>query len=374
MQRTIDDELRDLERRAAAIPFFALVNRLARLLPGTALVGGVGAPSAEPIRFRHDVRLVFHRSDVSELQIVRTGARLAVEMTTAFLGIVGSVSPLANYFSEDILRAESSDDHTLRDFYDVFHHRLIGFVYLAQRRAAPWCQIRTDGADRTSARCLALVGQLPRFREEPPPEPSIEGHDDSPLPSRRTEIGQARAPLSIRQELALCRTFVRHSGGRDGLEAALALAFPDVPMTVVDFLARDIRLDDSERTQVGVDNATLGGGARLGRHLPAQTGLLRVLVGPVDRATYEAFLPGGPSYPKLAQIVGSLTGGMLDCDAEIEIRCGDEPRARLGSAHGTRLGVTALVGRPRVDRAVRVRVSVSGGAAERAVFLAAPQS
>jgi type VI secretion system protein ImpH len=278
-------------------------------------------------------------------------------MTTAFLGVIGSVSPLANYFSEDILKAETLDDRSLRDFYDLFHHRLIAFVYLAHRRAAPWCEMRLDATDRTSARALAIVGRMPRVQAFGDAQPQ----------------GRPPSPLGVRQEFALARTFARCSAGRDRLEATLAMAFPGVPMTLLDFLARDVLLAEGARTQLGVYNSTLGRGARLGRHLPLQTGLLRVLVGPVDRETYEAFMPGGPEFPRLSQIVASLTGGMLDCEAEIEIRCGEEPRARLGASHGTRLGLTALVGRPRVDRAVRVRVSVNGGVSARAEFLAASQ-
>jgi type VI secretion system protein ImpH len=352
--------LEGLEARAPGIPFFSLVSHLARVVPG--VIGGV-VVADERVRFRHDTQLVFHANDISALKIVHTGDKIAVEVTTPFLGVIGSVSPLANYFSEDVLRDESQDDRTLRDFYDVFHHRLIAFVYLAHRRAEPWCEVRIDGDDRASARSLALAGRLPRPHSAPKPPGDL---GDTLPPGARMD-----APLRLRHELALARTFARSGSGRDRLEAALALAFPGVPMTLLDFLARDLLLARDSRTQLGVYNATLGRGARLGRHMPAQTGLLRVLVGPVDRETYEAFLPSGHEFPRLSQLVAALTGGMLDCEAEIEIRCGDEPRARLGAAHGSRLGATALVGRPRVDRAVRVRVPVNAGVSARAEFLAA---
>jgi type VI secretion system protein ImpH len=271
-----------------------------------------------------------------------------VEITTTFLGVVGSVSPLANYFTEDILRAESVDDRTLRDFYDVFHHRLIGLVYRAHLRGAPWSMMRTDAADCASRRSLAMIGQ------------SI------PLPN---------SPLSGRQRLALARVFVRRPRGREGLEAALALAFPEAPIRLLDFLGRSIPLEQDQRARLGVRHVTLGRGARLGRHLTGQTGLLRLLVGPLDRTTFEAFLPGGAEYSRLCGLVAERTGGMLDCEAEIEIRCGEEPRARLGKAHGTRLGATGLVGRPRADHPMRVRVPLTDGAAgprQRPLFLAAP--
>ena len=101
---------------------------------------------------------IFHASDVTELRVIRRGGSLRVELATGFLGVVEGVSPLANYFTEDVLRAESLDETALRSFYDLFHHRLIAFVYGAHLRAAPSWEVRADGTDRISRRSLELSG------------------------------------------------------------------------------------------------------------------------------------------------------------------------------------------------------------------------
>jgi type VI secretion system protein ImpH len=347
MSRSLERELSELVSRAHRVPFFALVRHLERLLQSAARVGGLGPVTSEVIRFRHDIHPVFHASDVTQLRVVRGSDPLRVELTTGFLGVVGSVSPLANYFTDEVLRAESIDEKSLRAFYDVFHHRLIAFVYGAELRASAWAEIRADGSDRVTRRSLSFAGLTER-------------------PARD-------AGLAPRQWLGLARVVGRRLRTRDALDAALAIGFPGAAIRVVDFLSRDVDLPTGERSQLGVKHVNLGRGARLGSRLLRQSGFLRLAVGPVDRAAFDALLPGAAEHSRLRAIVDSVTGGMLDADAEIEIRRGEEPRARLGGRHGTRLGSNTLVVRPRTDRTLLVRVPLSGGAGQgRPVFEVPP--
>jgi type VI secretion system protein ImpH len=350
-----------LEARARRLPFFALVQHLERLDPAAAPVGGRGPVSAESIRFHHDVNLVFHPGDVAALRFVtRRGSSLAV-LTTTFLGIVGSVSPLATFFTEDVLRGEAHDDPTLRAFYDVFHHRLIALLYRALSRAVPGAEVRARGDDRVTLRSLAMVGLVPA---------SAEGASSPP--------GSSARAVTPREWLGASRALGRRPRSRDALEAALRLALPHLPSTVIDFVPRDVPLAEDQRAQLGVANVTLGRGARLGRHLLRQSGLVRVAVGPVDRGAFDGLMPGGVDHARVRGAVDAVLGGLLDAEVEIEIACGAEPRARLGGSGGgsvgTRLGRTALVVRPRTSVPVRARVALTDDAAEssRPEFLARP--
>jgi type VI secretion system protein ImpH len=324
---------------ARRVPFFALVRHLSRVLPSgaTAGVGGFGPVGEETIRFRHDAQPIFHASDVTGMRIVRRNGRLVAEITTGFLGIVGSVSPLANYFTEEVLRADSLDEASLRSFYDLFHHRLIAFVYGAHLRAAPSWEVRGDGTDRVTRRSLALTA--------------------SPRPA------EGAAGLSALQWGGLARILGRRPRSRSALEAALVLAFPTMPVRILDFLSRDVALPSRERAQLGVCNVTLGRGARLGSRLLRQTGLVRLTAGPLGRAAFDALLPGGPDHARLRTVLDSVTGGMLDADADLQVAFGEEPRARLGRRFGTRLGGAAVLTRPRTAGALRVRVPLSGDGA-----------
>jgi len=343
----LETKLAELSARAPRIPFVTLVEHVERLAAAARPVGERGLVHEEIVRFSHDPSLVFHTSDVSRMEVV--GGRVC--LTTTFLGATGAVSPLASFFTEDVLRAEAQDAPTLGAFYDLFHHRLLALVYRALRRSRPvWSSGVGEGGLVT--RALALAGL------------------DAP---RR---GMALSPLAM---LGRARILARRPRGKDALVAALALAFPSVPFRVVDFLPRRVRLADDQRLRLGVQRHTLGKNTRLGRHVTSQADLVRLVVGPVDRATLERFMPGpagadardgrGASYERLRRVVDAVTGGMVEVEAEIEVQRGAEPRACLGRAPGqarASLGRSALLLTSRSPRSLRVRTPL--GADPRASF------
>lgn len=321
-----------LAERARHVPFVTLVEHLERVFRTAPRVGTTGFVRDEVIRFRHDPRLIFHSSDTSSMRVVHGRA---VEITATFIGATGAVSPLANYFTEDVLRAESQDADALRAFYDLFHHRLLALCYRAIRRRTPVSTIRTTADDPFTTRALALTGLGPR---------------------------RADAALSSVALLGRARIFSRRPRSKEALEAALALAFPNVRISVDDFFSRRVSLADDQRLRLGIKNHRLGREARIGRNMSGQSGLLRVSIGPVDRTTFDAFLPGGAELPRLRAIVDDIVGGMLDAEADIELSAKEEFRSALGSKTGTatRLGRTSLVRAPKPDRPLRARVPLTG--------------
>ena len=135
-----------------------------------------------------------------------------------------------------------------------------------------------------------------------------------------------------------------------------------MPIQVFDFLSRDVNLPSRERAQLGMLQRYPLAGARAwapgfsapDRAHSSRSGSRRSngVRRPPPRRRRD--------YARLRAIVDSVTGGMLDADAEIQIAFGEEPRARLGSRFGSRLGRTAILARPRTSRALRVRVPLTG--------------
>ena len=323
-------ELEKLAARARAIPFVTLVEHLERWL-GTQPVGATGLLRDELVRFRHDPELVFHSSDVASM---RLGPGGRVELTSTFLGATGSVSPLATFFTEDILRERTQDANTLGAFYDLFHHRLIALCYRALRRSAlPW-SIRTSGDDVFTGRALAITGLPPHRHEE------------------------ALSPVA---RLGHSRVLARRPRGRAALEAALALAFPGLPVNVVDIFPRSVRLSTDQHLRLGRRNNRLGHETRIGRHMHGQGGLVRLVVGPVDRPTFDSLLPGAKQHTRLREVVDEVTGGLLEVEPEIELHFGEEPRTVLGGRgkRPPRLGHGSLVRGSKPNRPLRVRIALS---------------
>ncbi|HSC89897.1 MAG TPA: type VI secretion system baseplate subunit TssG, partial [Polyangiaceae bacterium] len=130
------------------------MNLLHRLRQGGVPVGGLGPVRDEPIRFRHATSLTFHASDVEAIE----STDQKVILTSTFLGLYGTASPLAVHFSEDVISAEQSDEHSLREFYDLFHHRLLSLFYGAWKKYRLHSGFRLAGDDPTTKRLLCFVG------------------------------------------------------------------------------------------------------------------------------------------------------------------------------------------------------------------------
>jgi len=339
--RVLDRTLAALAARAPRIPFVTLIEHLERLYPGAPPVGTSALARDEVIRFRHDPSLVFHASDIAKMRVV--GA--TVDVTSTFLGATGAVSPLASFFTEDVLRSEAQDSVTLGAFYDLFHHRLLALCYRALRRSRVAWSIHESGADVLTGRALASAGLWPK---------------------------REGAALSSVAMLGRARILARRPRSRQALEAALALAFPLLRVRIVDFFPRRVRLADEQRLRVGRQNHRLGASTRLGRHMTGQSDVVRLEIGPVGRATFDLLLPGGRENVRLRKVVDDVTGGMLDVEAEIEILEGEEPRAALGrrpgATVGARLGRSSLVLHSQSRRSLRVRIALGADAARPVFF------
>src|SRR5205085_4597393 len=78
-------------------------------------------------------------------------------ITVTFLGLYGSVSPLPIFYAEDILQSDE-EPNPVREFLDVFHHRLISMFYRAWLKYRYHEQFSLNGLDLFSLRLFSLMG------------------------------------------------------------------------------------------------------------------------------------------------------------------------------------------------------------------------
>src|SRR5438046_10737079 len=105
--------------------FFQLVQMLERHYGPAAGLGGPGPAASELIRLRPDPSLAFPSGDVASLEQV-TDSPDRFLITTTFLGLYGTTSPLPRFFSEQILWCQQhADGETRRAFLDLVHSPLL---------------------------------------------------------------------------------------------------------------------------------------------------------------------------------------------------------------------------------------------------------
>lgn len=303
------------ESGSAHRSFFQTGRMLERSRPDAARIGQLGPAAREFVWFRHDTRLIFAASDVTSVK--PRGNRVVV--TTSFMGLTGTTSPLATFFAEDVLRSDEAAGEALAAFYDLFHHRTISFIYRAWAKYRPMPQFQTGGQDPFTRRALALIGVAP----------------DTPI---------AKGALPPFVQLSLAPVLVGRVRSARALELVLARVFPGTPMSIESFVERRVLLDDVERTKLGQVKTTLGEDFTIGRSVKDRSGRFRVRIGPVDQMTSERFLPGGQDFPRLRDIIEHYTRGVLEAEMEVELDQSATPRFRLGFELGSRLGVTTRIG------------------------------
>ena len=73
-------------------------------------------------------------------------------------------------------------------------------------------------------------------------------------------------------------------------------------------------------------------------------------MGPLDRAQFDAFLPGGASHEMLCALARCYADDQVGVEAQLVLSCADVPAAVLGAAHAPTLGFGTWL---RVKTAVR---------------------
>lgn len=304
--------LADLETRARPVlraaphsTFFHIVALLERLTSEAARVGGEGPPSAEAIRFRHDYDLGFSAGDISRVGVeaMPRGPERSLEadkpafvVTTTFLGLTGTISPLPLYIAEEVLH-EDDQNPVRRDFLDVFHHRLISLLYRSVSKFSPAREHLTHRTDAWMKRALFLTGLDPEIQTR-----GMGVHPSVLVRLAPLLAGRGRGP----RVLALAV--------REALGEALA---PDGKVHIKQFAGGWIEVDAAQRMALGLGNNELGVEAILGSRAYDQSGRFSVQIGPLHQHNYRRFLRDGDLLPVVKDVVELCVREPLDFDVEL---------------------------------------------------------
>ena len=126
------------------------------------------------------------------------------------------------------------------------------------------------------------------------------------------------------------------------LASMLAFYF-QTDVRIDEFALRWLEIPVDQRSHLGGRFATLGGDAVVGSRVWDATTRFRILIGPLDLATYRRFLPSGPAYAELRDLVSLYLGSEYEWDLVPILATAEVPYSSTGNP-GLFLGWTSWLG------------------------------
>ena len=262
--------------------FYQAVYLLEQAHSSAISVGGAGPPEGEVLRFRPDTSLASPESPLLCLKDKSNSTRTQplFELTTTFFGLYGASSPLPLFYAEDILwRDRDEDPDPVREFLDIFHHRLHSLLYRAWVKYRYHVQYDDQNIDDFSWRLLGLLGlATPHLLNE-------------------------ELKIPPRQLLRYAGLLTQQTRSASGLEGILCDFFYPIPMTVEQCTGRWVEINQEQRSLLGEQNCSLGVDSILGTEVYSRNCSFGVVVGPISYQDYLQFVPGHEGARKLQELV-----------------------------------------------------------------------
>ncbi len=319
-----------------AVRLLALrARRTAGTLPPQHEIGHDFPPDEELVRFRVHVSQAFPAGEIVDIQPdtsapTRDTPSTPPRMTISFLGLIGPLGVLPRHYTQLVIDRLRMRDFALRDFLDLFHHRIVSHFYRA------WAKYHFPVLYETAA--------LSRERRQ------------SDIFTRGLYCligfgtGGLRNRLRVHDEALLYYAGLLAHFPRDAtsLERMLSDLFR-TPSQVLQFQGQWLRLEETDQTRLTTPrfgrgwNNVLSQSALVGERVWGVESKFRIRLGPLSFAQFLSFSPLGERLPELVRWVRTYVGPDLDFDVQPVLRREEVPACRLGDGLSARLGWTTWV-------------------------------
>jgi len=283
--------------------FFQAVRLLERQSPGREPVGRFVPPASEVVQFAVEQSLAFPASEVQALE--RHVSRPPL-MRVNFMGLTGPQGVLPLAYTALIRARLRERDSSMRDFFDIFNHRIISLFYRGWQKYRFAIAYERDGYGPLTGYLLGLIGLG---------TPGLENRQAVPDQALVFYAGLlAQRPRSAESLKLLLQDYF------------------DVPVEVRQFAGCWHALAKSDLCRVGETSLStqLGWGAVVGDEVWYLQSLVRIVIGPLPLKRYQEFLPGGAAHEPLRSITKLLAEQELDFEVQLVLKREEAPPCVLG--------------------------------------------
>jgi type VI secretion system protein ImpH len=280
-------------------------------------VGLDHAPGRECVRFRSLASHQFPPGAISSITLPAGGdprSECPPEIVVTFLGMIGPQGVLPQHYTGLVIQRTRAKDTSLRDFLDVFQHRILSLFYRA------WEKYRFPLAYERSQRCH---------------------EEDLFTRCAFCLLGLGTGRMRGRQDfddnflLYHAGSFAHYPRSAGMLENVIN-DFLQMPAEVKQFHGQWLYLREEDQSSMPCDrwpegrNCEMRGGVVLGERVWDIACKFRICLGPLDYSAFRRLFPGGSLLRPLCQLVRTYAGLQFDFDVQPVLRAEDVPWCRLG--------------------------------------------
>lgn len=273
---------------------------------------GQGAdPTKEIVHFRSAVKLEFPASDIAEVKHrkdipVDDQPQAPTEMSVNFLGLAGCLGALDIPSTELVLQREAQNDNALKDFLDIFNHRLVSLLYRIRKQHRVGLGSATPGKDPVARYLYSLIGmETPRMK--------------------------GRMHVRDRALLYYAGILAQQPRSIAGLERILTDYF-QLPVKTKQFVGQWCDLEESQWTTIGESGAN----QRLGRDAVVvgtrvwdQHARFEIQLGPLGLKDFESFLPTEWRFGVLFDLVRFYVKDEFEFNVRLILKVEEIPAVKL---------------------------------------------
>ena len=270
-------------------------------------------PAKEIVHFRSVVQLDFPSSDVAQVtrrQDIpkRDQPKAPAEMAVNFLGLAGGLGALDTPSTELVLQRASHDDKALRDFLDIFNHRLVSLLYRIRKHHRVGLGSATPGDDQIARYLYSLIGM-------------------------GTPCLQGRMHMRDRALLYYAGILAQQPRSMAGLQRILTDYF-QVGVRIEQFVGKWCELEEDQWTKIGESgtNQRLGRDTCLvGTRVWDQQARFEIELGPLGWEDFESFLPTEWRFGVLCDLVRFYVKDEFEFNVRLVLKADQIPVVELST-------------------------------------------
>ncbi len=263
------------------------------------------------IRVRPDLTLGYPREDIKSIEPDPFNEDRFL-LTTTFLGLYGTSSPLPIFYTEDLLSEASDGNSVTRDFIDIVNSSLYSLFYRAWSKHQLLFNLEEEIDPALIEKMYCLLG-----------------------------IGDENFQKKLPNSYSLLRYIgltTQHSRSAEGLRALLSDHLEEPSFEIEQCVSHVATIPQDQRCHIGVQGCTLGENAYLGGEIMDRMGMFRIHIGPLDPAAYHRFLPDQGEYKRMEELIGFYLDQPLSWDVALNVDPKLVMPTRLGKGNWAQLG------------------------------------